>query len=69
MNSPRRLTPALMAVVLFYAYVMEHVGTGPQWNMVVKKNADICKESLWRNILYIQNFYPFEQMVRGVDFL
>lgn len=57
-----RLTPALLAVVLFYAYVLEHVGAGPQWNMAVKRNADICKESLWRNILYIQNFFPFEQM-------
>jgi hypothetical protein len=59
-----RLTPALLAVVLFYAYVLEHLGSGPQWNMAVKRNADICKESMWRSILYIQNFFPFEQMVR-----
>ncbi|XP_069696138.1 nose resistant to fluoxetine protein 6-like [Periplaneta americana] len=57
-----RLTPALLAVVLFYAYVLEHIGTGPQWNLAVKRNADLCKESFWRNILYIQNFFPFEQM-------
>jgi peptidoglycan/LPS O-acetylase OafA/YrhL len=61
---PFRLTPALLAVVLFYAYVLEHLGAGPQWNMAVKRNADICKENLWRNILYIQNFFPFEQTVR-----
>lgn len=57
-----RLTPALFALVLFYAYVMEHLGTGPQWNIAMKRNADICKENLWKNILYIQTFYPFEQM-------
>ncbi|PNF21731.1 hypothetical protein B7P43_G10364 [Cryptotermes secundus] len=57
-----RLTPALLAVVLFYAYVLEHLGAGPQWNLAVKRNADFCKESFWRNILYIQNFFPFEQM-------
>ncbi|GFG33259.1 hypothetical protein Cfor_03997 [Coptotermes formosanus] len=57
-----RLTPALVAVLLFYAYVMEHLGSGPQWNVAVRKNADICKENLWKNILYIQNFFPFEQM-------
>ncbi|KAJ9593682.1 hypothetical protein L9F63_014777, partial [Diploptera punctata] len=57
-----RLTPALLALVLFYAYVMEHTGDGPLWNLTVKRNADICKESFWKNILYIQTFFPFEQM-------
>ena len=58
-----RLTPALLAVVLYYAYIMEHLGTGPQWNLTIKRNADLCKESLWKNILYIQTFFPFEQTV------
>jgi hypothetical protein len=59
-----RLTPAVLAVGLFYAHVLEHLGTGPMWHLVVKKNADLCKDGLWRNILYIQNFFPFEKMVR-----
>lgn len=58
-----RLTPALIAVVLFYAYVMEHLGAGPQWTSSVTSNADLCKTHLWRNILYIQNFFMFEEMV------
>jgi hypothetical protein len=62
-GAPNRLTPALLAVLLFYAYVMEHLGSGPQWNMTVRRNADFCKKNLWKNLLYIQNFFPFEQMV------
>lgn len=57
-----RLTPALVALVVFYAYVLEHTGEGPQWGRVVQQNADICKRNMWRNILYLQNFYPFEDM-------
>ncbi|KAJ8668278.1 hypothetical protein QAD02_009941 [Eretmocerus hayati] len=57
-----RLTPALLAVVFWYAFVMEHTGSGPQWNSVVKANADICKENSWINLLYVQNFFPFEEM-------
>uniref|UniRef100_A0A1B6MIB8 Nose resistant-to-fluoxetine protein N-terminal domain-containing protein n=1 Tax=Graphocephala atropunctata TaxID=36148 RepID=A0A1B6MIB8_9HEMI len=57
-----RLTPALFAVVLFYAYVMEHVGSGPQWTSSITVNADLCKANLWKNILYIQNFFLFEDM-------
>ncbi|XP_015511176.1 uncharacterized protein LOC107217967 [Neodiprion lecontei] len=57
-----RLTPVLLAVVFWYAFVMEHVGSGPQWNSVVKSNADLCKKNAWTNLLYIQNFLPFEEM-------
>ncbi|XP_039295350.1 LOW QUALITY PROTEIN: nose resistant to fluoxetine protein 6 [Nilaparvata lugens] len=57
-----RLTPPLLAVIVYYAYVMEYMGSGPQWSSVVNANADLCKASLWKNLLYIQNFFPFEKM-------
>ncbi|CAL7949192.1 unnamed protein product [Xylocopa violacea] len=57
-----RLTPALLAVVFWYAFIMEHMGTGPQWNSVVTPNAELCKSNAWTNLLYIQNFFPFEEM-------
>ena len=58
-----RLTPSLVAVVFWYAFVMEHTGSGPQWNASVKVNADMCKWNGWFNLLYIQNILPFEKMV------
>ncbi|KAL6256883.1 hypothetical protein P5V15_011818 [Pogonomyrmex californicus] len=57
-----RLTPALLAVVFWYAFVMEHVGSGPQWNSVIMANAELCKYNAWTNLLYVQNFFPFEEM-------
>ncbi|XP_011692910.1 PREDICTED: uncharacterized protein LOC105452989 [Wasmannia auropunctata] len=57
-----RLSPALLAVIFWYAFVMEHVGTGPQWNSVVTANAELCKCNAWTNLLYVQNFFPFEEM-------
>lgn len=59
-----RLAMPLAIVLLFYAFVWEHLGTGPQWSAVVDKNADLCKQNLWRNLFFIQNLYPFEDMVR-----
>lgn len=53
----------MVAVLVFYAYVMEHLGTGPQWYSSVTVNADLCKHNSWRNLFYIQNFYQFEDMV------
>lgn len=60
-----RLVLPLAIVLLFYAYIWEHLGTGPQWSAVVDKNADLCKQNLWKNLLFIQNFYPFEDTVRS----
>ncbi|OAD59130.1 Nose resistant to fluoxetine protein 6 [Eufriesea mexicana] len=57
-----RLTPALLAVVFWYAFVMEHTGSGPQWNSIIIPNAELCKNNAWTNLLYIQNFFPFEEM-------
>ncbi|KAG5310100.1 NRF6 protein, partial [Acromyrmex insinuator] len=57
-----RLSPALLAVVFWYAFVMEHIGSGPQWNSVVMANAELCKYNAWTTLLYVQNFFPFEEM-------
>ncbi|XP_047989909.1 nose resistant to fluoxetine protein 6-like isoform X2 [Leguminivora glycinivorella] len=57
-----RLTPALLAVVLFYAYIWDNISTGPMWGTLVTKNAEICQEGWWWNLLYIQNWFGFEDM-------
>lgn len=54
-----RLTPMLLAIVLYYAYVMEHTGSGPEWN-IIEKNANLCKKTGWMNLLYAQIALPFE---------
>ncbi|XP_078037167.1 uncharacterized protein LOC144470165 isoform X2 [Augochlora pura] len=56
-----RLTPALLAVVFFYAFVMEHIGSGPLWNSIIVRNAELCKTNAWTNLLYIQNFLPMQE--------
>jgi hypothetical protein len=53
-----------MFVLLFYAFVFEHLGTGPQWSSVADKNAELCKANMWKNLLFIQNLYPTEEIVR-----
>lgn len=57
-----RLTPSLLVILIYYAYVMEFLGDGPLWNTIVTPNAELCKDNWWRNILYIQNIYPFQDM-------
>ncbi|CAH2091699.1 unnamed protein product [Euphydryas editha] len=57
-----RLTPALLVVVLFYAYVWDDISSGPMWGVLVTKNAEVCRQGWWWNLLYVQNYYGFEDM-------
>ncbi|KAI8439951.1 hypothetical protein MSG28_001402 [Choristoneura fumiferana] len=57
-----RLTPALLAVVLFYAFIWDQLSTGPMWGTLVTKNAEVCQEGWWWNLLYVQNWFGFEDM-------
>ncbi|XP_049765189.1 nose resistant to fluoxetine protein 6-like isoform X2 [Schistocerca cancellata] len=57
-----RLTPALIAFVLVSGYIMDHLGEGPMWGEVINQNSQLCKQYGWRNLLYMQNFFAFEDM-------
>lgn len=57
-----RLTPALAAIVFFYAYVWENISSGPMWGTLVTKNVELCQKGWWWNLLYIQNYLGFENM-------
>ncbi|KAF4517143.1 hypothetical protein B566_EDAN006442 [Ephemera danica] len=57
-----RITPNLVAIILFCTYVMQLMGSGPLWSTVVQHYSDMCKQHMWRNFLYIHNYFGFEEM-------
>lgn len=54
-----RIFPSIGALMLFYMYIMPLTGSGPQWPAVISRNSEICKETWWRNLFFIQNFFGF----------
>ncbi|XP_058125907.1 uncharacterized protein LOC131285559 [Anopheles ziemanni] len=56
-----RLAFPLIPVLVFYAWIWEHLGSGPQWGDVVVKNANLCKHNYLSNLFFIQNWYPVEE--------
>ncbi|XP_050546637.1 nose resistant to fluoxetine protein 6-like [Daktulosphaira vitifoliae] len=57
-----RLT-ATMAVVITYSTIyLPGMNNGPMWNMVITKPVEICNKNWWKNVLYIQNWFGFENM-------
>ncbi|XP_035739061.1 nose resistant to fluoxetine protein 6-like isoform X2 [Vespa mandarinia] len=57
-----RLVPTLGALILFCTYILPYLGSGPQWNLVIIQHANICKQTWWRNFLFIHNYFGFENM-------
>jgi hypothetical protein len=55
--------PSLGVVVLIFAFILPHLGSGPQWPLMVNENGKFCASNGWRNVLFIQNFYRAEDMV------
>lgn len=57
-----RITPNLFAVILFCTYVLPTLGSGPLWPMVIDQHSYLCKKYMWRNLIYIHNYFPFQDM-------
>ncbi|XP_075234282.1 O-acyltransferase like protein-like [Lycorma delicatula] len=57
-----RLTPNLFAVIIFSTWILPNVNWGPLWPQVITTHSDLCKRNFWRNLFYIHNFFPFEEM-------
>ncbi|PVD22481.1 hypothetical protein C0Q70_18295 [Pomacea canaliculata] len=56
-----RLTPAYMLVIMVYTCLSPYWGDGPLWPETLG-DRDKCISYWWRNFLYINNLFPFEQM-------
>ena len=57
-----RIIPPMAAAMIFMTFIMPYIGSGPQWNMLITYQADLCKKTWWRNILMIQNWFGFENI-------
>lgn len=58
-----RLTPVYAVAVAFGATWYIHMSEGPMWNSVVGTEAQNCRHNWWINLLYLNNYYKFEEMV------
>jgi peptidoglycan/LPS O-acetylase OafA/YrhL len=57
-----RIMPPIIAMMLFTAFIFPLLGSGPQWNTIVKPQSDLCHKYWWRNLLLIQNYFGFENI-------
>lgn len=57
-----RIMPPLAFLIVICTFILPLIGNGPLWNLVVSHHAGICKQYWWRNLLFIHNWFSFENM-------
>ena len=57
-----RLVPPMAALMIFGTFIFPLIGSGPQWNMLVTYQSELCKRTWWRNFLMIHNWFGFENI-------
>ncbi|XP_046748813.1 uncharacterized protein LOC124412735 [Diprion similis] len=50
-----KLTPCIVVLILFTAFCLRHIGSGPVWEHLIGIMVDSCRENWWTNIVYLQN--------------
>ncbi|XP_059473381.1 O-acyltransferase like protein-like [Neocloeon triangulifer] len=57
-----RLTAPVAFMILFIAFIMYHLGNGPQWNVLFWSQSQTCKDRWWTTLLYINNVVDYPSM-------
>lgn len=58
-----RILPTFSFLIMFCTLILPWTNAGPLWKSVVTHHSDICKNNWWKNVLFIHNYFGFENMV------
>lgn len=61
-----RVIPPMAGLILFGTFILPLLGNGPQWNMLITYQSQLCKQTWWRNFLMIHNWFGFENICMTV---
>lgn len=57
-----RVVPPMAALIIFGTFILPLLSNGPQWNMLITYQSQLCKQNWWRNFLMIHNWFGFENI-------
>lgn len=57
-----RIFPPVLAMIIFNTYILPLLGSGPLFPSIITYQIDLCENYWWRNVLFIQNFFGFENI-------
>ncbi|CAD0205680.1 unnamed protein product [Chrysodeixis includens] len=56
------LMPAVLVVMGLAMTWVPHMGSGPMWDAVVKREKDMCRMNWWQLVILSPNLFPFEHL-------
>lgn len=59
-----RLTPTYAILIGIMATVVIYASHGPYWTIMMENQIQRCKDNWWINLLYINNLYRSDMMVK-----
>lgn len=61
-NRYTRLIPNVAFLTIFMIFIFPILGSGPLWPMLIDYQANLCRQTWWRNILMMQNLMDFDEI-------
>jgi peptidoglycan/LPS O-acetylase OafA/YrhL len=62
-----RLTPSIAMVIFVNMSLAKYLGSGPFWKASYMTARESCDKSWWVTLLYFQNYFRKEEMVRRLE--
>ncbi|KAJ8670305.1 hypothetical protein QAD02_001564 [Eretmocerus hayati] len=53
-----RLTPSLLALIIFASVFVPKMGSGPRWHQMINVPMGSCRSEWWTILFFVQNFNP-----------
>ncbi|PSN40764.1 hypothetical protein C0J52_18234 [Blattella germanica] len=57
------LTSVLAIAILIRTDLLIRMGSGPIWNLTMRKEQIYCQKNWWKALLYIQNYVDYHERV------
>lgn len=57
-----RFMPLIAVLIIFAIFILPLLGSGPLWNQSIIYQSEICKQTWWRSLLMIHNWFGFENI-------
>lgn len=57
-----RVMPSIAVLILFSTHIMPHIGSGPLFKILTEREAELCSNYWWRNLLFINVWWGVRPM-------
>lgn len=57
-----RVMPSIASLILFSAHIMPHLGSGPLFKLLTEREAELCSNYWWRNLMFINVWWGVRPM-------